>query len=584
MHVPAHSDETSALQPLTRRVALRTLGIASLGLLAAACAPGAPAAPTAAPASQAKPASAAPTTAPAAGATTAPTVAAAPAAAGAPAAGCGGTVTEGTNGDGSIVNPILLVDSDGYFRTDQMFDAMVVLDPETLKPQPRLAKSWDVSADGLTYTFHLQQAVTWHDGQPFSAEDVRFTVMSMLAPDYAGPFQSRWKTLVGGADVAAGKAQDLEGLKVLDPNTIQFKLLEPNATFLTLVMPDLKPIPMHILQGQKITPDHPFSLKPVGTGAYKFSEWVKGDHFTMTANSSYWGGAPCIDRIQQRVIPDMNALVLGIQAGDFDFTIVPPPSEVARLKSDGKLNVITAPPFALEAIQFNMLHPQLKDRRVREAISRAFDREKFAKENMAGVSNVAPAPVVSGSWASDPSIQTPSFDMAKAKQLLADAGYPNGGFSVSISANAGNTYREEGSTILQANLKQLGIDAKVDLGEWGKFIGGVRDKKFDIAFFSYSAGFPDPDKLSASFQTNGSDNYYSYSNPQVDDLLTQARKINDFDKRKDLYVQVQKILMDDLPLMPIVNYPHLIAINKKFQGLVPSSRGMRWNIRDWKVG
>src|SRR5205823_264073 len=196
-------------------------------------------------------------------------------------------------------------------------DALAVLDANTLKPTPRLARSWDVSSDGLTYTFHLQPGVTWHDSQPFSADDVQFTVMSMLAPDYAGPFQSRWKALTGAADVIAGKSKTLEGMKVVDPNTIQFRLDEANATFLTLVVPDLKPIPRHLLDGQKITPDSPFSLKPVGTGPYKFVEWVKGDHFTMEANPGYWGGAPCMKSISQRVIPDMNALVLGIQAGDF---------------------------------------------------------------------------------------------------------------------------------------------------------------------------------------------------------------------------------------------------------------------------
>jgi len=167
--------------------------------------------------------------------------------------------------------------------------------------------------------------------------------------------------------------------------------------------------------------------------------------------------------------------------------------------------------------------------------------------------------------------------------LLSDAGYPNGGFSVTISANAGNTYREEGCTILQAGLKQLGIDAKVNLPEWGVFIGGIRDKKFDIGFLSFSAGFPDPDKLSASFQTDGSDNYYSYSNPKVDDLLGQARKLNDFDQRKALYSQVQQILVQDLPLMPVVDYPNAMVISKKFQGVMPSSLGFRWNIKDWKV-
>src|SRR5262249_4231645 len=155
------------------------------------------------------------------------------------------------------------------------------------------------------------------------------------------------------------------------------------------------------------------------------------------------------------------------------------------------LSVLSGPPQQLEAIQFNLNHPQLKDQRVRQAISAAFDVETFTRDNMAGMVKPATGFIGWGSWAYDAGIQLPAFDMARARQLLPDAGYPNGGFPLRLITNAGNVYRQEEATVLQAQLKQLGIDASVEFVEFGKLLDAVNAKTFDVALFGFFTAYPD---------------------------------------------------------------------------------------------
>jgi len=245
---------------------------------------------------------------------------------------CGADITLGANGDAKIVNPILAMDSDGFWRTDLMFDSLVRVDPETLEVVGQLAESWEVSDDGTTYTFHLVDAdVRWHDGKPFTVEDIEFTMMEVLKPTYTGIFQERFVDLVGAEAVIAGEADDLEGFQVIDDKTVQFKLEQPNAPFLAWAISALKFVPKHLLEGKEITEDMPYSLAPVGNGPYKFKEWEKGNRFVMERNEDYWGEIPCAKSITSMAIPDMQALAAAVEAGDIDMTIMVPPTEIARL-------------------------------------------------------------------------------------------------------------------------------------------------------------------------------------------------------------------------------------------------------------
>ena len=442
-----------------------------------------------------------------------------------PACECGYDVVIGSNGDAKIVNPILAMDSDGFWRTDLMFDSLVRVDPETTEIVGQLAKSWDISEDGTTYTFHLvDDEVKWHDGEPFTVADIEFTMMEILKPTYTGIFAQRFQDLVGADKVIAGEATELEGFKIIDDKTVEFKLNAPNAPFLAWAVSASSSCPKHLLEGQDITEDMPYSLAPVGNGPYKFKQWDKGNQFVMEWNEDYWGEKPCAKTITTLGIPDMQALAAAVEAGDIDITIMVPPTEVPRLAETGGLAYFKQPAIGPESLYFNLNNPILADIRVRQAISHAIDAAAFTEGVLQGTTTPANTHFTTGSWAYDANATLPEYDREKAKALLAEAGYADG-FKIKLTCNQGNFFREHFVEYAQAELAKVGIEVEVVKAEWGTFIGSVMDGSFEMAFYNEEGGIPDPDVAFEYFHTDGPNNYTSYSNPEVDAWLRAGARV-----------------------------------------------------------
>ena len=494
---------------------------------------------------------------------------------------CGFDAVLGANGDAKIVNPILAMDSDGFWRTDLMFDSLVRVDPVTTEIVGQLADSWDVSDDGTTYTFHLVDAdVRWHDGEPFTVDDIEFTMMEILKPTYTGIFQQRFQDLVGADQVIAGEATELEGFQVIDEKTVQFKLNQPNAPFLAWAVSALKFVPKHLLEGQDITEDMPYSLAPVGNGPYKFKEWDKGNRFVMEWNEDYWGEKPCAKTITTLAIPDMQALAAAVEAGDIDMTIMVPPTEVPRLAEIDDLQYFKQPAIGPESLWFNLNHPILSDPKVRQAIAHAIDAEGFTIGVLQGTTGPANTHFTTGSWAYDPDAELPEYDPEKAKALLAEAGYEDG-FTVKLTCNQGNFFREHFVEFAQAELEKVGITVEVEKAEWGTFIGNVMDGNYDMAFYNEEGGIPDPDVAFEYFHTDGPNNYSHYSNADVDGWLEQARVESDPEKRKELYYQIQNQVNADLPTVPMFWRPNPLVVNAKYDNVVPSGIHTYGGIHNW---
>ena len=497
----------------------------------------------------------------------------------------GTTINIGTNADANNINPILAVDLDGRFRTDLVFDPLVQVDPVKLTAVPALADSWTVSSDQKTYTFKLHPGVKFSDGTPLTAKDVAFTVMQILNPKYTGPFQKDWSRLVGSDDVVAGKATSLSGLKVIDDATISMTLKEPYAGFLTVIARQLKTLPSHLLaNGEALDPASKFSLNPVGSGPYKFVSWNKGTAFKVQANDSYWGGAPCMKSITQTIIPDTNTLTAALQSGDIDASIIPPPSALKTLAGDNQLTIDQLPPLTAEGLYFNMRkEPWKSNAKLRQAIAYALDMSTFSKQFLATTDPKQASFYSSASWAYDSSLKLPTFDVAKAKQMLADAGYSNGGVTITIATNSGNAFRAQEQTYVQEALKAIGITVKLTSNDWATFIGGVGKGDFDVAALNGgdNAGVPDPTSLDTTYVTGGATNYSGYTNSKVDSLLAQAGQTNDEATRKGLYQQVQAQLAQDLPFLPTFWRPNVLVVKKSMKNVSPSVIGAYWNIQNW---
>jgi peptide/nickel transport system substrate-binding protein len=501
----------------------------------------------------------------------------------APAAGgtCGHEIRIGINGDGQSVNPLYGSDSSTVFRTDQISEPLVFLDWQTGEPIPWLAESWDVSEDGTTYTFHLREGPQWPDGTPLTAQDFEFTLMTILSPDYTGPWQGYFAGLVGADKVIAGETDQFEGLKVIDDKTFQLTLSQPNAAFLVISARNLKPIPKHLLEGENLTTDHPFMQDPVGVGPYRVLERLVGDHTTLEAKDEYWGEPVCAERITEQIIPDMEALAAAIESGSVDEMNPLEPRYVLRFQENPDINVHKTPSRSLDALHINTKNEFLADPKVRQAIAMTVDMEQFSQTVLKGVQAPGKGPLSPSSWAYDPTATIPTQDIEKAKELLAEAGYADG-FTVNVKTNAGNTTREQMATYLQAQLAEIGVTAEVEFQEWATFFTGVREGNFDIVVLSGGNGIPDPDTMYNDYHTDGASNWGKYSNAEVDELLEEARVTMDMGQRTELYKQVQQILVQELPRIWAYEYLMDTATLADITNVKPSFIGPMWDSGYWR--
>ena len=360
-----------------------------------------------------------------------------------------------------------------------MFDPLVMIDPVDLGPIPRLAESWDVSDDGTTYTFHLDKRAKFWDGTPLTSADVEFTIMSILSKDYTGPYQAYWARLDGADAVIDGSATSLDGLKVDDDYTITMTLAEPYAGFLTVIARNLKPIPKHLLEDAgALTTSSPFSQNPVGSGPFKFKEWIPGTSFEVEANTEYWGGPVCMGSMKQLIIPDMNTLAQGVAAGEFGGTIVAPASDLPKMREDPNLQVFQVDSASGEGWFFNLSKAPWKDNlKLRQAMAYGVDFITYQKKFMY-IDEPIPATFYEyASWAyAAEAGAVPVFDPEKAKTLLAEAGYPGGaGLKFDVITNAGNQFREQAQVYIQAAMAELGVEVTVSKFPWSEFIAQVQE-------------------------------------------------------------------------------------------------------------
>ncbi|MCB0106125.1 MAG: ABC transporter substrate-binding protein, partial [Caldilineaceae bacterium] len=317
----------------------------------------------------------------------------------------------GTLGEAQSLNPILTNETEGTWRTMMMFDPLIELHPVTFEPMPRLATSWEISDDGLTYTFHLREDSMWHDGTPVTAEDVAFTVMQILAPDYTGPDYTDWSVLAGAEDVHSGAATEAEGVEVVDEHAVAFHLVEPSAPFLVNAVggEPFIPLPKHLLEAEDMTTTD-FNTAPVGNGPYKFVSWEVGNTFVMEANPDWWGGEPAIKRVVHRNIPDSQTLVVALEAGEIDGSLYALPTVAESLQAQENLKVMVVPFDFPNGFKYNFSNPAAADIAVRKAIAYAVDNETYASEFLLGLGGAGLGPVAPGIWAFNENLTPYPYD------------------------------------------------------------------------------------------------------------------------------------------------------------------------------
>ncbi len=520
----------------------------------------------------------------------------------APGSAAGRDLVLGLSGDATSLNPVIATDSMSYIVEWPLFDSLLELDA-SLNVRPLLAESWEVSKDGLSYTFKLKKGVKWHDGKPFTARDVAFTFYSVLDPKVTTPHRAYFDALVGFPELTAKdnpkRPQELtvRPIEVVDDHTVRFRLRYPSGSFLAiLVNPRAGIVPEHLLKGVDLNTAE-FNRKPVGTGPFKFVEWRRGERLVMEANEQYHGGRPALNRLIFRIIPDAVVLVQELKAGGVDFIENPPLTEVARLKQTAGLKVLVADNTSYTYVGWRQDLAPFNDLRVRRALNHAVDVPSIVREVLQGYAAISTGQFSPASWAFDPGVKPYAYDPNRAKALLAESGFKPGPdgvlvkdgkrFSFSIRHDQANQSVKDTAVIVQEYLKRVGVEATLEALDWPTFVKKLFASDFEGIVVGWT-NHHDPDPFAYtiwhSSQWKGR-NFAHYKNPRVDELLEQARRTAVVAERKRAYAEFSRVLMEDAPYVFLYFQQQVYVTRQGYEGFVPiptyaglyqSLKAVRW--------
>ena len=482
----------------------------------------------------------------------------------------GGEIIIGTLGEAQTINPFVSNETEGDWRVKMLFDQFVRIDPETFEAKPGIAQSWE--ANELTFTFTLQDGITFSDGTELTTEDIAFTLRGILAQQTASPRASYFFAIQGAQEFSTGAADDVPGIVVVDPQTLEITLGTPDAAFL-INLRFCSPVPMALLDGKDLSnaSQDPFFQNPVGAGPFMFVSWSVGGDFVAERNPNYFQeGLPYLDKFTHRTIPDSQALVNALLGGDIDGSLYPSPSGHGELSDNEDLTVVVSPFTSPDGWQFNLdAHPYLSIKEVRQAVAYALDMVQFSEDSLYGLGEPGVGPLAPGNWAFAEGLTPYEYNMDKARELLEAAGPPPEG--ITFMVNRGNVLREDCLTYTQAQLAELGWNIEPEVIEWATLTDRVTRKDFMVLGSVFSGATVSPSDLREQFHTGGSQNYSNYSNPQMDELLDRATQELDQEAAKEIWAEVQQLIMDEVPTHYAWYRPFVHVIGAKYKGWVDSA-------------
>ncbi|WP_290590415.1 ABC transporter substrate-binding protein [Alicyclobacillus sp.] len=489
------------------------------------------------------------------------------------------TLVFGRGGDSVKLDPADVTDGESFRVTQQIYETLVDYKPGTFDIQPRLATDWSASSDGLKWTFHLRKGVKFQDGTDFNADAVVFNFdrwMDKSNPYHKGDFEY-FASMFGGFKGDPGLV--LQDVKKVDEYTVEFDLKHPFAPFLA----DMA-MPCFAIASPKDIQDHQGDIarNPVGTGPFEFVSWKQNDKIVLKKNPNYWqSGLPHLDQVVFQVIQDNKSRLNALQSGELDIIDGVNPVDVQTIKSDPNLQLFLRPSNNVGYLAFNTQKKPFNDVRVRQAINMAIDKKAIVDAYFNGLATPAVTPLPPTMWGNDTSIQDYPVDIAKAKQLLAEAGYPNGFQTELWAMPVARPYMPDPQKIaaaIQDDLKKIGIQAKIVTYDWATYLKKTANGEHTMCLLGWSGDNGDPDDflyvlLDSDNAKPPAQNVAFYVNPQVHQLLTQAQKETDQQKRAQLYKQAEQIIFKDAPWVPLDHSTPPLAASKKVTGFVPSATG-----------
>jgi peptide/nickel transport system substrate-binding protein len=491
------------------------------------------------------------------------------------------TFVESSIGDARRLNPVIANDAASGTINDQIFNGLVKFDKNIILIGD-LAERWAITNNGKTITFYLCKGVKWHDGREFTAEDCLFTYQRLIDPAVVTPYSSSYT--------------DVLKAEVLDRFIFRVTYKEPFSPALESWAMGM--LPRHLLEGKDINTD-PFNRNPIGTGPYKFKEWIAGQKIVLVANDNYFEGRPKIDQFIFRIIPDSATMFQELLSGGVDMMGLNPlqylrKSETRRIKDNYRK--FRYPANAYTYMGYNLTSRLFNEVKVRQALSYAIDRQSIIDGIVLGIGRPCTGPFAHVSWAYNPNAKSYDYNPDLARRMLAEAGWKDTDgdgildkdgkpFRFTVLTNQGNNERIRTAEIIQQNLKAVGIDMNIRVMEWQAFLQQIDNRTFDAMILGWSMS-RDPDLYDiwhSSKTKKGEYNFISYKNPEVDRLLVEGRRTFDIGKRKMIYYRIHAILAEEQPYAFLYVPDSTPIVHKRFKGIEPAPLGIFYNFREWYV-
>lgn len=482
----------------------------------------------------------------------------------------GETYHRGLGHEPVTLDPAKMSDVYEVIVTQQIIEGLVQYS-DNLMVIPCLAESWESSRDNLRWIFYLKKGVQFHNGREVTAEDFVYTFKRILNPKTESVAASLLSRIQGAPDFREGKAESVEGLRVLNRYTLEILLSEPFPQFIAvLAMVNFGVVPKEVVEGQ----EDDFGLHPVGTGPFRFEYWEPNREIALKANEKYHEGRPYIDQVLFKIFPgDSPELMFNeFEKGNLEDSLFPVEMR-ERVLTEGKYRFLRRPALTLRFFIMNNSLEPLTDRRVRQALNYAIDKETITSEVGKGRLIPATGLIPQGMAGYKPDDTNYPYSPDKARKLLREAGYPEGKglpvirFWSSVKSKA---LLAEDKAIVQY-LSAVGVKAEFNyLTDWPAFKKMLQEGKAPVFKYSWGADVPDPDNiLSSLFYSESPDNLAFFQNPRVDALIVKAQNEPDYRKRISKYSKIEDIIMEEAPVI-LLNYR---AYERVFQLYVRNFEG-----------
>ena len=469
------------------------------------------------------------------------------------------------------LDPRYSTDANSVRISNLIYNSLLRAD-ERSQLQPELAENWRM-LDDRTYLFNLRKQATFHNGRPLTAADVKYTYESILDSKSLSPKR--------------GLLRPLDTIQQTGTYQLRFRLAAPHAPF-------IEQFTLGIVPAGSDTNANASHLPPPGSGPFRVQSLESGEKVTLKANSSYWEGAPPLSGIVFKIVPDALVRVLEFKQGAIDFMQNDlEPDVLPWLKNNTPADVEMNQGTTFQYIGINLTHPILRQRKVRQAIACAIDRASIIRHLLKDTVTAAGGLLSPLNWAYDDSAQLWPYDPARAEQLLDEAGFPDPDgdgprprFRLSFKTT-NIDLRRRIAEALKEQLLRVGIELELRSYEWGTFFGDVKNGNFHLYSLAW-VGIEDPDIYyqifhSSSMPPNG-DNRGRYNNPEIDRLLTQGRATVKRSERQLIYREVQRLLAEDLPYVPLWWWKNVVVKKSGVRGFVPYPDGELISLKRVSLG